>query len=57
MMELPRWGNWHSRRWPLTGYGQPPGILLAGCSVAFILLVFSGLVHYHAVGGTVADVV
>jgi len=56
-MELPRWGNWHSRRWPLTGYGQPPGILLAGCSVAFILLVFCGLVYYHGVEGTVADVV
>ncbi len=42
---------------PLTGYGQPPGILLAASSVAIILLVFSGVVHYHGVEGTMAAVV
>jgi lipopolysaccharide transport system permease protein len=41
----------------LTGHGQPPGILLAASSVAVVLLVFSGLVYYHAVEGTMADVV
>jgi lipopolysaccharide transport system permease protein len=44
-------------RWALTGHGQPPGILLAGSSAAIILLVFSGLVYYHAVEGTMADVI
>jgi hypothetical protein len=31
--------------------------LLAASSAAVILLVFSGLVYYHAVEGTMADVV
>ena len=44
-------------RWVLTGHGQPPGILLAASSAAVVLLVFSGLVYYHAVEGTMADVV
>jgi lipopolysaccharide transport system permease protein len=44
-------------RWALTGHGQPPGILLAASSAAVVLLVFSGLVYYHAVEGTIADVV
>jgi homopolymeric O-antigen transport system permease protein len=44
-------------RWSLTGHGQPPGILLAASTAAVILLVFSGLVYYHAVEGTIADVV
>jgi lipopolysaccharide transport system permease protein len=44
-------------RWALTGHGQPPGILLAASSGAVILLVFSGLIYYHAVEGTMADVV
>src|SRR5258707_6813281 len=44
-------------RWALTGHGQPPGILLAASSAAVILLVLSGLVYYHAVEGTIADVV
>jgi lipopolysaccharide transport system permease protein len=44
-------------RWSLTGIGQPPGILLAASSAAVVLLVFSGLVYYHAVEGTMADVV
>jgi lipopolysaccharide transport system permease protein len=44
-------------RWALTGHGQPPGIMLAASSAAVILLVLSGLVYYHAVEGTMADVV
>ena len=44
-------------RWSLTGHGQPPGILLAASSAAVVLLVLSGLVYYHAVEGTMADVV
>jgi lipopolysaccharide transport system permease protein len=44
-------------RWALTGHGQPPGILLAASSAAVILLVLSGLVYYHAVEGSMADVV
>ncbi len=44
-------------RWALTGHGQPPGILLAASSAAVALLVVSGLVYFHAMEGTVADVV
>jgi len=44
-------------RWALTGHGQPPGILLAASSAAVVLLVASGLVYYHAMEGTIADVV
>lgn len=44
-------------RWALTGHGQPPGILLAASSGAVLLLVLSGLIYYHAVEGTMADVV
>ena len=44
-------------RWALTGHGQAPGILLAASSAAVALLVLSGLVYYHAMEGTIADVV
>jgi lipopolysaccharide transport system permease protein len=44
-------------RWALTGHGDPPGILLAASSAAVVLLVLSGLVYYHAMEGTIADVV
>ena len=44
-------------RWALTGHGQPPGILLATSSSAVLLLVLSGLVYFHAMEGTIADVV
>jgi lipopolysaccharide transport system permease protein len=44
-------------RWSLTGHGEPPGILLAASSSAVVLLVFTGLVYYRAVEGTMADVV
>ena len=44
-------------RWALTGHGQPPGALLAASSAAVGLLVFGGLIYFHAVEGTIADVV
>jgi lipopolysaccharide transport system permease protein len=44
-------------RWALTGHGDSPGILLAASSAAVVLLVLSGLVYYHAMEGTIADVV
>jgi lipopolysaccharide transport system permease protein len=44
-------------RWALTGHGQPPSILLAASSLAVVVLVLGGLVYYHAVEGTIADVV
>ena len=44
-------------RWALTGHGQPPSILLAASSLAVVVLVLSGLVYYHAMEGTIADVV
>jgi lipopolysaccharide transport system permease protein len=44
-------------RWALTGHGQPPGIFLAASSGAVVLLVLSGLVYFHAMEGTIADVV
>jgi lipopolysaccharide transport system permease protein len=44
-------------RWALTGHGQPPGIMLVASSTAVLLLVFSGLIYFHAMEGTIADVV
>jgi lipopolysaccharide transport system permease protein len=44
-------------RWALTGQGDPPSILLVASSCAVALLVLSGLVYYHAMEGTIADVV
>jgi lipopolysaccharide transport system permease protein len=44
-------------RWALTGHGEPPGPLLAASAAAVVLLVLSGLVYYHAMEGTIADVV
>jgi len=44
-------------RWALTGHGQSPGILLAASSGAVLLLVLSGLLYFHAMEGTIADVV
>ena len=44
-------------RWALTGHGEPPGMLVAASSAAVVLLVLSGLVYYHAMEGTIADVV
>ncbi|MGO9639765.1 MAG: ABC transporter permease [Candidatus Acidiferrales bacterium] len=44
-------------RWSLTGHGQPPSGLLAASTAAVLFVVFSGLVYYHAMEGTIADVV
>jgi lipopolysaccharide transport system permease protein len=44
-------------RWALTGHSDPPNILLAASSGAVVLLVLSGLIYYHAMEGTIADVV
>ena len=44
-------------RWALTGQGDPQGILIAVSSGAVLLLVLSGMVYYHAMEGTIADVV
>lgn len=44
-------------RWCLTGQGNPPSMLLAASSLAVVLLALSGFVYYHAMEGTIADVV
>src|SRR5580704_3225352 len=44
-------------RWAITGRGHAPGLLLLASSAAVVLLVLSGLVYYHAMEGTIADVV
>jgi len=44
-------------RWSLTGHGQPPGPLLAASTGAVLLVTFGGLIYYHAMEGTIADVV
>jgi lipopolysaccharide transport system permease protein len=44
-------------RWALTGHGQPPGMLMAASAAAVLLLVLSGLTYFHAMEGTIADVV
>lgn len=44
-------------RWALTGHGVPPGPMLAASAAAVVALVLSGLVYYHAMEGTIADVV
>jgi lipopolysaccharide transport system permease protein len=44
-------------RWALTGHGQPPNMMLAASAGVVLLLVGSGLIYFHAMEGTVADVV
>jgi lipopolysaccharide transport system permease protein len=44
-------------RWSLSGHGQPPGALLAASAGAVLFVVFGGLIYYHAMEGTIADVV
>jgi len=44
-------------RWALTGHGQPPGAPLIASSAAVLILVFSGLIYFRAMEGTIADVV
>ena len=44
-------------RWSLSGQGQPPGAMVAASAAAVLFVVFGGLVYYHAMEGTIADVV
>lgn len=44
-------------RWSLTGRGQPPGVLAAASTGAVVLVVLGGLMYYHAMESTIADVV
>jgi lipopolysaccharide transport system permease protein len=44
-------------RWALTGHGEPPGAMLAVSAGAVLLLLLGGLVYFHSVEGTIADVV
>ena len=44
-------------RWSLTGRGQPPGVLAAASTVAVVFVVLGGLMYYHAIESTIADVV
>ncbi len=44
-------------RWALTGQGVPPGPMMAASAMAVVLVVFSGLVYYRSMEGSIADVV
>jgi lipopolysaccharide transport system permease protein len=44
-------------RWALTGQGQPPGEMMLASSGAVLALLFSGLLYYRAMEGSIADVV
>jgi lipopolysaccharide transport system permease protein len=44
-------------RWALTGHGQPPGILFTASFAVTLFMVLSGLIYFHAMEGTIADVV
>lgn len=44
-------------RWALTGHGQPPNILIAVSTGMVLLLVVGGVVYFHKMEGTIADVV
>ena len=44
-------------RWALTGHGQPPDILLGVSTAMVLVLLGGGLVYFHKMEGTVADVV
>jgi lipopolysaccharide transport system permease protein len=44
-------------RWGLTGQGQPSLPLLAASAAGVVLVVVGGLIYYHAMEGTIADVV
>lgn len=44
-------------RWSLTTRGQPPGIFLVASMAAVLLLVLGGLVYFHKMEGTIADIV
>src|SRR3984885_11931853 len=44
-------------RWGFTGKGQPSGVLLAASTAGVVVVLLGGLVYYHAMEGTIADVV
>jgi lipopolysaccharide transport system permease protein len=44
-------------RWALTGHGLPPGPMMAASAACVVLVLFSGLVYYRAMEGSIADVV
>ncbi len=44
-------------RWALTGQGQPPGQMMLASTAAVAAVLFSGLVYYRAMEGSIADVV
>jgi lipopolysaccharide transport system permease protein len=44
-------------RWALTGQGQPPGEMMLASTAAVMVLLFSGLIYYRAMEGSIADVV
>ncbi len=44
-------------RWALTGHGQPPNLMLAASTAVVVVLLAGGLVYFHRMEGTIADVV
>jgi lipopolysaccharide transport system permease protein len=44
-------------RWALTGQGRPDAVLLAVSSTAVVVMLVSGLMFFHRVERTIADVV
>jgi lipopolysaccharide transport system permease protein len=44
-------------RWSLTGRGQPPGLISVASTCAVLVVVLGGMVYYHAMESTIADVV
>jgi len=44
-------------RWALTGQGQPPNLLLTASAGAVLLVTVGGMVYFHKVEATIADVV
>lgn len=46
-----------SFRWGLTGHGQAPSVYLLISSAAVVILLFGGLIYFHRMEDTFADVV
>jgi len=44
-------------RWSLTGTGEPPNAMLAVSTVMVLLLLVGGVLYFHKMEGTIADVV
>jgi lipopolysaccharide transport system permease protein len=44
-------------RWALTGHGQPPSLFLTASAGAVLLVLFGGLLYFHRMEATIADVV